>query len=214
MKTTLIILSGGMDSVTLLHERRDDIALAITFSYGQKHIKEIQYTVEQCKKLYIAHMVIDISSIILPYFKSNLLLGGGEIPLGTYEEETMHGTVVPFRNGIFLSIAVGIAESKGLDGVMLAAHAGDHALYPDCRKEFISSMAGAIFKGTYNQIFLFAPYVEKTKRQIALIGKNLGVDYAQTWSCYEGRENHCGKCGTCIERKEALKGFDPTTYEA
>jgi len=101
-----------------------------------------------------------------------------------------------------------------LDGVMLAAHAGDHALYPDCRKEFISSMAGAIFKGTYNQIFLFAPYVEKTKRQIALIGKNLGVDYAQTWSCYEGRENHCGKCGTCIERKEALKGFDPTTYEA
>lgn len=209
----LLVYSGGLDSTTLLHEYRDSIVLAVTFDYGSKHnAREIACARENCKLLGIRHMVIPLG-FIGQYFKSDLLLGGGEIPEGSYAEENMKSTVVPFRNGIMLSVAAGLAESYGLDTVLLANHSGDHAIYPDCRPEFVEAMDAAVKAGTYEGIRVVSPYCDITKRDIALRGKAIGLDYSLTYSCYKGGEKHCGKCGTCTERKEALEGFDPTEYE-
>ncbi len=148
------------------------------------------------------------------YFKSSLLKNGfEEIPEGHHAADNMKSTVVPFRNGIMLSIAAGIAESEGAQYVLMANHSGDHFIYPDCRPEFVETMNQAIFAGTTNGVKLLAPYTALSKRDIALRGQQLGVDFAKTYSCYKGGEKHCGKCGTCVERKEALEGFDPTEYE-
>ena len=216
MKKSLIILSGGMDSVTLLHEYKDSIALAVTFDYGANHAgKEIPLAKLHCDRLGIRHIVIPLD-FMRQYFKSSLLEGGEAIPEGHYTDENMKSTVVPFRNGIMLTIACGIAESNGLQYVMIANHAGDHAIYPDCRGTFISSMSEAMSYGTYEHIKIMAPYTSLTKGEIALQGKEMGLDYSETWSCYKGGEKHCGKCGTCVERKEALAfaGIsDPTEYE-
>ena len=210
----VLIYSGGLDSTTLLYEYKDSIALAVSFDYGSKHnAREIAYARENCKRLGIKHLVIPLA-FIGQYFKSDLLLGGGEIPEGSYADDNMKSTVVPFRNGIMLAIAAGLAESYGLDTVMLANHSGDHAIYPDCRPEFVEGMDKAIQAGTYEGIRVVSPYCDITKRDIALRGKAIGLDYSLTYSCYKGGERHCGKCGTCVERKEALEGFDPTVYEA
>ena len=147
------------------------------------------------------------------YFKSDLLLSGGEIPSGNYDEENMKSTVVPFRNGIMLAVAAGLAESYDLDTVLIANHSGDHAIYPDCRPAFIDAFDKAAEAGTYNGVRIVSPYCSLSKRDIALRGKALGIDYGKTYSCYKGGEKHCGTCGTCRERKEALEGFDPTEYE-
>ena len=214
MKDSLIVLSGGMDSVTMLHDYKDSIALAITFDYKSKHAeREIACARLHCAELGIPHIVMELG-FFAQYFKSDLLKNGGEIPEGHYEDDNMKSTVVPFRNGIMLSIAAGVAESNGLKRILIANHFGDHAIYPDCRKSFIDPMREAIKEGTYEQIEVFAPYTSISKRDIGLIGQKLGVDYATTYSCYKGGEKHCGKCGTCVERKEALDGFDPTVYEA
>ena len=209
----LLIYSGGLDSTTLLYEYKDSIALAVSFYYGSKHNgREIACAVENCQRLGIKHMVIPLD-FMGQYFKSSLLQGGGDIPEGSYADDNMKSTVVPFRNGIMLSIAAGLAESYGLDTVMMANHSGDHAIYPDCRPEFVDAFAKAVEAGTYEGIQLVSPYCNITKRDIALRGKELGVDYSLTYSFYKGGEKHCGKCGTCTERKEALEGFDPTEYE-
>lgn len=209
----VLIYSGGLDSTTLLYEYKESIALAVTFDYGSKHnAREISYAEENCKRLGIKHLIIPLG-FIGQYFKSDLLLGGGEIPEGSYADENMHSTVVPFRNGIMLAVAAGLAESYGLDTVLLANHSGDHAIYPDCRPEFVEAMDRAVQAGTYEGIRVVSPYCHITKRDIALRGKDLGIDYSLTYSCYKGGEKHCGKCGTCVERKEALEGFDPTVYE-
>ena len=208
----VLIYSGGLDSTTLLYEYRSSIALAVTFDYGSKHnAREIAYAVENCKLLGIKHMILPLS-FIGQYFKSDLLLTGGEIPEGSYADDNMKSTVVPFRNGIMLAVAAGLAESYGLDTVLLANHSGDHAIYPDCRPEFVAAMDQAVQAGTYEGIRVVSPYCHLTKRDIALRGKELGVDYSRTYSCYKGGEKHCGRCGTCTERKEALEGFDPTEY--
>ena len=192
----LLIYSGGLDSTTLLYEYKESIALAVTFDYGSKHnAREIACAVENCKRLGIKHLVIPLG-FIGQYFKSDLLLSGGDIPEGSYADENMKSTVVPFRNGI-----------------MLANHSGDHAIYPDCRPEFIDAFAAAVKAGTYNGVQVVSPYCNISKRDIALRGKAIGVDYSLTYSCYKGGEKHCGKCGTCVERKEALAGFDSTVYE-
>ena len=210
----LLIYSGGLDSTTLLYEYKDSIALAVTFDYGSKHnAREISYAEENCKRLGIKHMVIPLG-FIGQYFKSDLLLSGGAIPEGGYADENMKSTVVPFRNGIMLAVAAGLAESYGLDTVLLANHSGDHAIYPDCRPEFVEAMDAAVKAGTYEGIRVVSPYCDITKRDIALRGRAIGLDYSLTYSCYKGGEKHCGKCGTCTERKEALEGFDPTEYEA
>lgn len=215
-KNSLIIVSGGMDSITLLHYRKEQISLAVTFDYGSNHNRrETEYAAYHCKSLGIEHIVIPLS-FIHDYFKSSLLQGADAIPEGHYTAENMKSTVVPFRNGIMLAVACGIAESRGLDRVLIANHNGDHAIYPDCRENFIAAMGKAMEAGTYEHISIDAPFTDISKTDIALIGKRLGIDYSKTYSCYKGGEKHCGKCGTCVERKEALHNAgieDTTEYE-
>lgn len=212
-KDSVIIVSGGMDSITLLYDQKDRIALAVSFDYGSNHnAKEIPFAKLHCERLGIKHITIKLD-FMTKYFASSLLEGADAIPEGHYADENMKSTVVPFRNGIMLSIAVGIAESNGLRHVMMANHGGDHAIYPDCRPEFVNSFSDAARAGTYNNVTLLAPYTDITKADIARRGKALGIDYAETWSCYKGEQVHCGKCGTCVERKEALAlaGIDDHT---
>jgi 7-cyano-7-deazaguanine synthase len=206
-----------MDSVAALYQARKEheVIAGVSFDYGSKHNhREIPFAAWHCRKFGIEHRVIELD-FVGKLFSSNLLKSGGTIPDGHYEEQTMKSTVVPFRNGIMLSIASGLAESKGADGLVIAAHAGDHAIYPDCREEFMRSMGDAIRSGTYAEIKLLRPFIALNKAQIAERGRDLGVDFAQTWSCYKGSDAHCGTCGTCIERREAflLAGIpDPTVY--
>lgn len=215
-KDSLIVLSGGMDSVTLLHQQAERVALAVTFDYGSNHgAREIACAAEQCRRLAIPHVVIPLS-FMAEHFESALLSGADAIPEADYAEANMHSTVVPFRNGIMLAIACGMAESRGLAHVMIANHGGDHAVYPDCRPEFIASMSDAMRFGTYTRTDIIAPFTDITKADIARIGKALGVDYSATYSCYRGGASHCGRCATCRERREALAAAgiqDPTIYE-
>ena len=215
-KDALIVVSGGMDSTTMLYEYREEIALAVTFDYGANHgPKEIPLAKMHCERLGIEHIVIKMN-FMKDYFESSLLSGSEAIPEGHYEDENMRSTVVPFRNGIMLAIACGLAESRGLKRLMIANHAGDHAIYPDCREGFVKAMSLATQEGTYDHISIYAPYTNLTKGEIARHGKALGLNYAETWSCYKGGEKHCGKCGTCVERREALAEAgieDLTPYE-
>lgn len=216
MKNSAIIVSGGMDSITLLYDNKDEIALGISFDYGSNHnAREIPFAKMHCERLGIKHITINLD-FMHQYFKSSLLDGAEAIPEGHYTDDNMKSTVVPFRNGIMLAIAIGIAESNNLDQVFIANHGGDHTIYPDCRPEFINAIDAAATAGTYNNVKVIAPYTKITKSDIARIGKRLGIDYAETWSCYKGGEVHCGKCGTCVERKEALAEAgieDKTIYE-
>ena len=217
MKNALLILSGGMDSVTLLHDRASEIALAVSFDYGSNHNdKEIPFAKFHCEKLGIPHLTIPLK-FMHDYFTSSLLSGADAIPEGSYASENMKSTVVPFRNGIMLSVAAGLAESRNLTKVMMANHFGDHEVYPDCRKTFVDHMSNAIAAGTYAGVTIDAPYTEISKADIARRGKALGIDYSTTWSCYKGEKIHCGKCATCIERKSALAEagiVDTTEYGA
>ena len=216
MRDSLIVLSGGLDSTTMLYEYQDRIALALSFHYGSNHNdRELEFAQLHCKRLDIPHMVIRLP-FIKQFFRSSLLEGAEAIPEGNYNDENMKSTVVPFRNGIMLSIAAGIAENNKLQYVMLANHAGDHFIYPDCRPEFVEAMNNAISVGTMNGVQLLTPYTHLTKADIASKGKDMKLDYSETWSCYKGGEHHCGVCGTCVERKEALAlaGIEDTTiYE-
>jgi 7-cyano-7-deazaguanine synthase len=211
----LAIVSGGMDSVTMLYQYRKDITHVLNFMYGSKHNEqETQWAEYHADKLGKQFERIDLS-FIGKLFKSDLLLTGGAIPDGHYADESMRSTVVPFRNGIMLSIAAGYAESHGCTDVLIANHYGDHAIYPDCRTDFITPMKDAIRLGTYKNIRLLSPYASHTKREIAKVGKRLQqFPYTQTYSCYKGGDVHCGTCGTCTERKEALEGSDKTEYLA
>ena len=205
MKDSLIVLSGGLDSTTMLYEYRDRISMAVSFHYGSNHNdREIDFAKLHCERLDIPHMIIRLP-FIKQFFRSSLLSGADAIPEGNYDEENMKSTVVPFRNGIMLSIAAGIAENNRLQYIMLANHAGDHTIYPDCRPEFVNAMNDAVHAGTWNGVRILAPYTNITKADIARRGKELGLDYAETWSCYKGGEYHCGVCGTCRERIEALR---------
>lgn len=216
MKDSVIIVSGGLDSITLLYDKAETIALAISFDYGQNHAKkELPYAEYHCQKLGIPHITIPLT-FMHQYFKSSLLEGAEAIPEGHYEEENMKSTVVPFRNGIMLAIATGIAESHELKRVYIANHGGDHTIYPDCRPEFIDAMDKATSAGTFVDVRVEAPYTNISKADIVRRGTAIGIDYAKTWSCYKGSEIHCGKCGTCVERKEAFADAgveDPTEYE-
>ena len=204
MKDSIIVLSGGVDSTTLMHEYRERIALAVTFDYGSNHnAREIECARRQCELLGIEHLIIPLS-FIGRYFRSSLLSGAEEIPEGHYEDENMRSTVVPFRNGIMLSVACGLAESRGLRHVMIANHGGDHAIYPDCRAPFIDAMSLAMREGTYDGIDIIAPYTNITKADIVRRGLALNVDYNLTYSCYKGGAEPCGCCGTCVEREEAF----------
>ncbi len=213
----LVLLSGGMDSTTLLYDMntQHEVVGALSFDYGSKHNdRELPFAKHHCDRLELEHKVIPLG-FIAEHFSSDLLKTGGEVPEGHYEDANMVKTVVPFRNAIMLSIATGYAESIGAEAVAIAAHSGDHAIYPDCREGFMDAVASTMEQGTYAKIQLLRPYVAIRKEGIAEIGNRLGVDFSKTYSCYQGALNHCGKCGTCVERKEAFELAqlnDPTNY--
>ncbi len=201
----IVILSGGMDSVTLLHDYADEVRLAITFDYGANHAaNEIKWAKYHCDLLGIPHRVIPMD-FIKADFKSSLLEGADAIPDADYALDNLKSTVVPFRNGIMIAIAAGYAESLGATTVMLANHAGDHAIYPDCTPQFIDAMNDAVLAGTYNDVRLYAPYTHLSKSDIVAIGVKLGIDYDTTWSCYKGGDKPCGECATCREREQAFR---------
>ena len=205
MKDSLIVLSGGLDSTTMLYEYQHRIGMALSFHYGSNHNdKELEFAKLHCERLGIPHMVIRLP-FIKQFFKSSLLEGANAIPEGNYDEENMKSTVVPFRNGIMLSIAAGIAENNKMQFIMLANHAGDHTIYPDCRPAFVEAMNNAVQYGTWNGVQLLTPYTHLTKTEIVRHGIKLGINYDETWSCYKGGDQPCGVCGTCREREEALR---------
>lgn len=215
MKTNIIIVSGGLDSVTLMHKihQKGEKLKAVTFDYGSKHNEMEQYfAAHHASKLGYEHIVIKMD-FINQYFKSDLLQSGGEIPEGHYADENMKKTVVPFRNGIMLSIAAGLAESEGSEYIYIGSHFGDHAIYPDCRESFVMPMREAIVQGTYNAPILVAPFTNMSKADIAKVADELGYNYWLTYSCYKGGEVHCGRCSTCFERREAFynAGVDDRT---
>jgi len=215
---TLVLVSGGMDSVTALYWARQEheVVGAVSFDYGAKHNhRELPLAAWHCAEMNVPHDIIDLA-FVDRHFASDLLKSGGEVPDGHYADENMKKTVVPFRNGIMLAIACGIAESRGAEALVIAAHAGDHTIYPDCRESFMQGMAAAMREGTYVRIELLRPFIHLDKAGIAKLGSSLEVDYGKTWSCYKGGELHCGRCGTCVERIEAFalaKMSDPTVYE-
>lgn len=215
----VVLCSGGMDSVTALFWARQQHAVvgALSFDYGAKHNhREIPFAAKQAKITEVKHTVIPLG-FIGETFRSDLLKSGGEIPEGHYAADNMKSTVVPFRNGIMLAVAGGLAESIGAEGLVIAAHGGDHAIYPDCREDFMKAMGDALRFGSYAGIQLLRPFIVMDKAQIVTEGMRLGVDFTQTWSCYKGGEIHCGKCGTCVERREAFQKAgvaDPTAYES
>ena len=213
----VVLCSGGMDSVTALHWARGahEVAAVVSFDYGAKHNHcESPFAREHAAAIGARHEVIALD-FVDRLFASDLLKSGGAIPEGHYEAENMKQTVVPFRNAIMLSIACGFAESVGAEGLVIAAHGGDHAIYPDCREDFMHAMGEAMRLGTYAGVQLLRPFIALTKGQIAAEGARLSVDLGRTWSCYKGGAVHCGKCGTCVERREAFAQAglaDPTAY--
>lgn len=215
----LVVLSGGMDSTVLLTDcvQKYERVSAISFDYGSKHNgRELPLAVAMCKAMEVHHRVIALP-FVGELFSSSLLASGDAVPDGAYDEPTMKSTVVPFRNGIMLSIAAGYAESIGAEKIVLGSHAGDHFIYPDCRPEFNESFAKAVNLGTDGKVSIEYPYATMDKRDIGDLGRRLQVDFCRTWTCYKGEELHCGVCGACDERKYALRedeGLDPTVYQA
>jgi 7-cyano-7-deazaguanine synthase len=216
-KQVVVLVSGGMDSVTALHwaVEQHQVAAAVSFDYGAKHNScELPLAAAHAARLGVPHICLPLHFIKYK-FEYAMLLKGGAIPRGHYEAESMKQTVVPFRNGIMLAVAAGLAESRGAASLVIAAHAGDHAIYPDCRESFMLAMAAAIREGTYAGIELLRPFIAMDKASIVREGQRLGVPFKNTWSCYVGGRVHCGSCGTCVERREAFiqAGVtDPTIY--
>ncbi|MCG7563374.1 MULTISPECIES: 7-cyano-7-deazaguanine synthase QueC [Pseudoalteromonas] len=213
----VVIYSGGMDSYTVLNKalKSGYEVYALSFNYGQRHVKELEVARQACDELGVAHKIVDISAI-------NQLIGGSsltddiEVPEGHYEEESMKSTVVPNRNMILLSLAVGYAVSLKASKVFYGAHSGDHAIYPDCRPEFVKKMDDVCRIANYEEIEIVCPYLNNSKIEILTDGLKMGLDYSKTWTCYNGREKACGKCGACQERLEAFtlnQASDPLSYE-
>jgi 7-cyano-7-deazaguanine synthase len=220
------IVSGGMDSVTLAYkirrERPDHELHLIGFNYGQRHSKELHFAEHTADVLRADFDCIDLEPLgsLLAKSGSSLVDMGTSVPEGHYEAESMRATVVPNRNAIMISIATGIAVAEKADCVALGVHSGDHAIYPDCRPQFIQAMDNAMYLGNESFVepnfHLYTPFLRWTKAEIASEGDRLHVDFSKTWSCYKGGDKHCGKCGTCVERREALSlagVVDPTEYE-
>lgn len=217
MTDAVIVLSGGMDSAVLMVQalNQGKQVAALSFNYGSKHNNmELPMAAGLCEIHKVDHKIIDLP-FINALFSSSLLESGEKIPEGAYDAENMKSTVVPFRNGIMLSISAGYAESLSAPEVLLGSHSGDHAIYPDCRPEFNSAFARAVDMGTDGKVNINFPFSRMDKRDIGDLGRRLGLDYTGTWTCYKGDGIHCGTCGACDERKYALRhdqGLDPTTY--
>ncbi|MEQ3481343.1 MULTISPECIES: 7-cyano-7-deazaguanine synthase QueC [Pseudoalteromonas] len=214
----VVIYSGGMDSFTVLNKARmqGHEVYALSFNYGQRHVKELEVAKAVCERLGVDHKIVDISAI-------NQLIGGSsltddiDVPEGHYEEESMKSTIVPNRNMILLSLAVGYAVSLKANKVYYGAHSGDHAIYPDCRPEFVKKMDDVCRIANYDEVEIVCPYLDSSKIDILRDGLAMDLDYSQTWTCYNGREQACGKCGACQERLEAFaenNATDPLPYES
>ena len=216
MNKTMVICSGGMDSVALAYllcSRGEEVSL-LSFDYGQRHRKELE-----CAKALGQDLGIPWNLVPLPVLGGSALTDGGtDIPEGHYEADTMKLTVVPNRNAIMLAVAFGVALGQGISRVATAVHAGDHFIYPDCRPQFADAFQQMMTTATEGFFTpeLVTPFIYQSKADIARIGSDLGVPWEKTWSCYKGGEIHCGKCGTCVERREAMQlagVADPTPYE-
>ena len=220
MNKTIAIVSGGLDSVTLgykLKAEGHDLHL-LGFNYGQRHVRELEFGRACAARLDAVYEIIDIAAFGR-MLKGSALTDDIAVPHGHYAAPNMAVTVVPNRNAIFLALAYGVAVAEAADFVAIGVHAGDHPIYPDCRPAFLNAfdaMEKMAVAGHGNpNLSLLAPFANFSKTDIVTLGAKLGVPFAETWSCYEGREIHCGLCGTCVERKEAfqLAGVaDPTTY--
>jgi 7-cyano-7-deazaguanine synthase len=215
-RTDLVLLSGGLDSSTLLAQHTTITALALSVNYGQRHSRELTAAAAVADHYGIEHLVLDLTSW------GSLLTGSAltdrtvTVPHGHYADESMKATIVPNRNATCLMAAVGIAAARSLSRVLTAVHAGDHPIYPDCRPEFITTAAHAAELGTDGAVTIEAPFSAITKTDIAALAEELRVPIGLTWSCYEGGNDHCGRCGTCVERIEALTDAgvpDPTVYQ-
>lgn len=222
MKEAVVLLSGGMDSAVALAQmvanHGSENVMAVSFDYGSKHNDREYRAAEHISSFYdVLHRRINLDMVKELFVSDLLKSSNGAIPEGHYTDASMKSTVVPFRNGIMLSIAAGLAESYEASRVVIASHAGDHAIYPDCRPAFTHDMGQAIYQGTDGKVSLISPFFMMTKTDICRLGAQLQVPLAYTYSCYNGRELHCGKCGTCFERKEAFRDSgvtDYTEYEA
>ncbi len=213
----VVIYSGGMDSYTVLNKALAEgyDVYALSFDYGQRHVKELKIAATACKSLNVHHKIVNISAI-------NQIIGGSsltdniDVPEGHYEAENMKSTIVPNRNMILLSLAVGYAVSLKATKVFYGAHSGDHAIYPDCRPEFVQKMDDVCRIANYDAVEIVSPYLQNSKIDILTDGLKMGLDYSNTWTCYNGREKACGKCGACQERLEAFEKnnqTDPIAYE-
>lgn len=222
MKEALVLLSGGMDSAValslMIKKHSNEKVMAISFDYGSKHNEREYRSAQELAAYYdVLHRRISLPMINELFVSDLLKSSSSEIPEGHYTDASMSRTVVPFRNGIMLSIAAGLAESYECHEIVIANHAGDHTIYPDCRPEFTKAMDEAIKAGTDGKVYLSNPFCSLNKTDLAILGQHLGVPFHLTYSCYNGRELHCGVCGTCTERKEAFRDArmdDPTKYEA
>lgn len=203
---TILVYSGGMDSTTLLYKLLKDgnEVKCLSFNYGQRHAIELEQAKKTCAKLGIEHKIIDMS-FMKDIASNSALTGNTEVPHGHYEDETMKLTVVPNRNMIMASIAIAWAVNCDYHEVALGVHAGDHAIYPDCRPEFIYALSSIAQIANFTRINIYTPFLLIDKGDIAVIGKELGVDYSLTHTCYEGKEIPCGLCGACQERKMAFE---------
>ena len=214
----LVLFSGGLDSTVLSSQMKQEATETrlLSIDYGQRHAKELDHSQKVADHLGLVHEILKLPQL-------GTILGGSSLtdknlilPEGHYAEESMKSTVVPNRNMILLALAGGHALSIGFDTIAYAAHAGDHTIYPDCRPEFADAMNKALGLADWNNLNLHRPYVEMTKSDLVSLGEELNAPLHLTWSCYAGGEIHCGKCGTCVERKEAFALAnipDPTKYE-
>ena len=213
----LAVVSGGMDSVTMLHDlvAQGHEVSVVSFNYGQRHLKELEVAKANADKLGLKHKVIDMA-FMAQLLDNSALTGDTDVPEGHYEANNMKLTVVPNRNMTMASIAVGLAVNNGQEAVALGVHSGDHAIYPDCRPEFIKELNDVTQIANYEPITILAPYIDKDKTSIIKRGLEIGVDYSKTWTCYKGLNKACGKCGSCQERLEAFRNNnkeDPVDYE-
>ena len=217
MKKLVVIYSGGMDSFTVLNKavKENYDVYALSFDYGQKHNKELIFAKEVCEELSVRHKILDIKSISSLFTSSSLVSDNIDVPDGHYEAENMVSTVVPNRNMILISLAIGYAVDIAAEGVWYGAHSGDHLIYPDCRPEFVEVMDKASKVANFEPVYVHAPYLKTDKIGILKDGIKMNLDYSKTWTCYKGLEKACGTCGSCVERLEAFevnKSIDPIQY--
>jgi len=218
MEKVVAIYSGGMDSTALLYHLREegyDVA-ALSVDYGQTHRRELDSARKICESIGLRHEIADLRGITHLLGGNSLTDTSIEVPEGHYAAENMKATVVPNRNMIMLSVAIGYAITLRAPYVAYGAHAGDHTIYPDCRPEFAAAVNTVAMLADWHQVELLRPFIRLTKAEIVKRGAELNVPFRLTWSCYKGGGAHCGRCGTCVERREAfqLAGItDPTEYE-